>query len=103
MGKLCPDTNTFVVGAGVGELEFEAEENELSLTVDDMNGEWGIFVPSAAGAAEGDAAAGNETVEEAPAATSSAAEGETTDDGTSPGGSACSSQLCQILQLVGLQ
>ena len=97
MGKLCTETNTFVVGAGVGELEFEAEENELSLTVDDMNGEWGVFVPSAAGAAEGDAVAGNETAEEAPVATEGVAE-----EGTA-GGSTCTSQLCQILQLIGLQ
>lgn len=31
----------------IGELEFEAEENELTLTVDNMSGEWGIFIPQA--------------------------------------------------------
>lgn len=58
VGKLCTETNTYVVGAGVGELEFEAEENELTLTVDDLNGDWAIFVPSAAGDAAGGAAGG---------------------------------------------
>ncbi|KAK0622059.1 hypothetical protein B0T17DRAFT_609024 [Bombardia bombarda] len=50
IGRLCTETNTFVVGAGVGELEFEVDENELTLTVDDMVGEWGIFIPTAAAA-----------------------------------------------------
>ena len=97
VGKLCANTNTFVVGAGVGELEFEAEENELSLTVDDMNGEWGIFVPSAAGVAAG-GTAGNETEAAAPATTSSVAA-----DGTSGTSLECTTQLCSILQLIGLQ
>lgn len=67
IGKLCTETNTYVVGAGVGELEFELEENELTLTVDDMNGDWAIFVPAAAGgdagnATEGDAGNATEVV-----------------------------------------
>ncbi|KAK3688919.1 hypothetical protein B0T22DRAFT_349917, partial [Podospora appendiculata] len=51
VGRLCAESNTFVVGAGVGELEFEADENELTLTVDNMVGEWAIFVPTGAAAA----------------------------------------------------
>jgi hypothetical protein len=47
IGKLDTAANQFVT-EGVGELEFEKEENELSLTVADMNGEWGIFVPETA-------------------------------------------------------
>ncbi|KAK2759046.1 hypothetical protein FQN54_003145 [Arachnomyces sp. PD_36] len=47
IGKLCTETNTFIIDPAIGELEFEAEENELSLTVDNMNGEWGIFIPQA--------------------------------------------------------
>lgn len=45
----------------VGELEFEAEENELSLTVEDAVGEFAIFAPIAGAANEG-ALAGNATV-----------------------------------------
>lgn len=81
----------------MGELEFEAEENELSLTVDDMNGEWGIFVPSAAGAAAG-GAAGNESE----AAAGGAAEGGAA-GGTAGTGAACTTQLCAVLQLLGVQ
>lgn len=55
IGRL--EGDTFVIGPAVGELEFELEENELTLTVDDMNGEWGVFLP--------DAAAGDETGSEA--------------------------------------
>ncbi|KFZ06270.1 hypothetical protein V501_07550 [Pseudogymnoascus sp. VKM F-4519 (FW-2642)] len=61
IGKLCTETNTFVIDKALGELEFEADENELTLTVTNMNGEWGIFVPvaaaNAAAVAGGDAAA----------------------------------------------
>lgn len=42
IGKL--EGDAFVV-ENVGELEFEVEENELSLTVEDVNGEFAIFVP----------------------------------------------------------
>jgi hypothetical protein len=51
IGKLDAATNTFVIDETVGELEFEAEESELTLTVTDLNGEWAVFIPtSAAGA-----------------------------------------------------
>ncbi|KAK4178275.1 hypothetical protein QBC36DRAFT_183110 [Triangularia setosa] len=53
IGRFCPEANGFVIGAGVGELEFEVEENELTLTVDNLVGEWAIFVPDAAGAGTG--------------------------------------------------
>ena len=60
IGKLCTETNTFVIDPAIGELEFEAEENELSLTVDNMNGEWGVFIPQAAANANaGNVNAGN--------------------------------------------
>jgi len=55
VGKLDAATGTFVIGADVGELEREVEEIELSLKVADLNGEWAIFKPSAAG---GEAGAG---------------------------------------------
>ena len=48
-------TNSFVIGAAVGELEFEVEENELTLTVDNMVGEWAIFLPTVAGQAGAEA------------------------------------------------
>lgn len=47
IGKLDAATNEFVVD-GVGEFEFEVEENEWSLTVPDLNGEWAILIPEAA-------------------------------------------------------
>ena len=49
IGRFCASTGTFLIGAAVGELEFEAEENELTLTVENMNAEWGIFLPDTAG------------------------------------------------------
>ncbi|KIW84355.1 hypothetical protein Z517_03605 [Fonsecaea pedrosoi CBS 271.37] len=52
VGKLSADGCQFVIDPALGELEFEAEENELSLTVADMNGEWGIFVSQAAVASQ---------------------------------------------------
>lgn len=56
IGKLDTATNQFVT-ENLGELEFEAEENELALKVADMNGEWAVFVPTTAVKAgeEGDA------------------------------------------------
>ncbi|KAI8998371.1 hypothetical protein BC832DRAFT_231672 [Gaertneriomyces semiglobifer] len=48
IGKLDPATNTFTIGASLGELEFEREENEYTLKTNDLNGEWGIFLPVAA-------------------------------------------------------
>ncbi|KAK0733768.1 hypothetical protein B0T26DRAFT_760224 [Lasiosphaeria miniovina] len=59
IGRLCAETKSFVVGAGVGELEFEDDENELTLTVDNMVGEWAIFLPTAA---TGGATAGGATI-----------------------------------------
>lgn len=47
VGKLDPATNTFVT-QGLGEFEFEADENEWSLTVPNLNGEWAIFIPQSA-------------------------------------------------------
>ncbi|KAK0749191.1 hypothetical protein B0T18DRAFT_436796 [Schizothecium vesticola] len=68
IGKLCTETGSFVIDDAIGELEFEVEENELTLTVNSLTGTWGIFVPQAAGAAAGagagagaGAAAGNAT------------------------------------------
>ena len=51
VGKLCTETNTFTIGEALGELEFEAEENEVTLNLNKAvlaEGEWGIFLPSAA-------------------------------------------------------
>ncbi|KAG4419492.1 hypothetical protein IFR04_007366 [Cadophora malorum] len=69
VGKLCADTGSFVIEETLGELEFEAEENEVTLNLNKAvtaEGEWGIFLPAAAAGAvaEGEAAAGgakNET------------------------------------------
>lgn len=47
IGKLDVATNEFVID-GLGEFEFEVEENEWSLTVPDLNGEWAILIPQAA-------------------------------------------------------
>ncbi|KAF6755106.1 hypothetical protein DFP72DRAFT_811993 [Ephemerocybe angulata] len=51
VGKLCTETGAFVISDAVGEQEFEVDENEVTLTASDINGEWGIFIPTAAGAA----------------------------------------------------
>ncbi|KAK2804892.1 hypothetical protein FQN50_006398 [Emmonsiellopsis sp. PD_5] len=60
VGLLCTEREIFIVDDSLGELEFEAEENEISLIVNNMNGEWGIFAPEGAvGAAS--AAAANAT------------------------------------------
>ncbi|KAK4207304.1 hypothetical protein QBC37DRAFT_98761 [Rhypophila decipiens] len=56
IGRLCRETNSFVIGEGVGELEFEVEENELTVKVDNLVGEWAVFLPVAAGAGAGAAA-----------------------------------------------
>lgn len=90
VGRLCTETNTFVVGAGVGELEFEADENELTLTVDDLVGEWAFFVPTGTGGAGGS----NSTV--APAAPAAAAP-------AAGGDAAACDTICQILALLGVQ
>lgn len=47
VAKLDTTTNTYVVD-NVGEFEFEADENEWSLTVPDLNAEWAILIPQAA-------------------------------------------------------
>ncbi|KAI1812987.1 hypothetical protein GGS20DRAFT_502875 [Poronia punctata] len=46
-GKFDPATNQFVT-TGLGEFEFEADEDEWSLTVTDLNGEWALLVPKSA-------------------------------------------------------
>ncbi|KAK1955930.1 hypothetical protein LY78DRAFT_663928 [Colletotrichum sublineola] len=51
IGRLFTEINAFIIDPALGELEFEAEENELTLTVANMNGEFAIFVPQAAAAA----------------------------------------------------
>jgi len=51
LGKLCRETNSFVIGDGVGESEFEADENELATKVVDLVGEFAVFVPDGAAAA----------------------------------------------------
>ncbi|PVH79207.1 hypothetical protein DL98DRAFT_632873 [Cadophora sp. DSE1049] len=71
VGKLCADTGSFVIEETLGELEFEAEENEVTLNLNKAvtaEGEWGIFLPAAAAgaAAEGEAAAGGAKNETAP-------------------------------------
>ncbi|KAK8040958.1 hypothetical protein PG994_013965 [Apiospora phragmitis] len=42
-GKLDATTNRWVT-TGLGEFEFEADENEWSLKVADVNGVWDLFV-----------------------------------------------------------
>lgn len=44
VGKLCADTGSFVIEETLGELEFEAEENEVTLNLNKAvtaEGEWG--------------------------------------------------------------
>jgi len=53
-----------VIDPALGELEFEAEENELTLTVKNINGEWGIFIPTNAVAANVAVAEGGEGADE---------------------------------------
>ncbi|KAJ4192423.1 hypothetical protein NW767_010649 [Fusarium falciforme] len=48
IGRFCTEVGAFVIDPAVGELEFQAEENELLIKVNNMNGEWGIFIPDAA-------------------------------------------------------
>lgn len=46
VGKLCTDTNSFTISETLGELEFEAEENEVTLNLNKdvtAEGEWGEF------------------------------------------------------------
>lgn len=45
VGKLCADTGSFVIEETLGELEFEAEENEVTLNLNKAvtaEGEWGM-------------------------------------------------------------
>lgn len=53
-----------MIDPALGELEFEAEENELTLTVKNINGEWGIFIPTNVVAANAAVAKGGEGVDE---------------------------------------
>ena len=62
IGRLCTETNTFVISDNIGELEFEADENELTLTVSNLNGEWAVFLPKAGAAAGGAAGGAADTV-----------------------------------------
>lgn len=62
VGKLSANGCSFVIDPALGELEFEADENELTLKVADINGEWGIFIPQAGAVAA--AATGEATEEE---------------------------------------
>ncbi|KAI1864604.1 hypothetical protein JX265_008328 [Neoarthrinium moseri] len=79
VGKLDAATNQFVT-ENLGELEFEAEENEIALKLADMNGEWAVFVPTTAvkagegEAAGGEAAAGEKAAGEAAAGEKAAGE-----------------------------
>ncbi|TQN66667.1 hypothetical protein CSHISOI_08766 [Colletotrichum shisoi] len=50
IGRLFPELNAFIIDPALGELEFEAEEKELTLTVANTNGEFAVFLPRAAGA-----------------------------------------------------
>lgn len=50
VGKLCADTGAFVIAESLGEVEFEAEENEVTLNLNKnvtAEGEWGKFFPFA--------------------------------------------------------
>ncbi|KAK1758681.1 hypothetical protein QBC47DRAFT_441528 [Echria macrotheca] len=99
VGKLCTETGTFIID-GIGELEFERDENELTLTVDSLVGEWAIFVPSAAagagaGAGAGAAAgAGNATKPAAPPAAAPAPPAA----GGAAGGAANNAVMKQLLE-----
>ncbi|PVI01028.1 hypothetical protein DM02DRAFT_706685 [Periconia macrospinosa] len=55
VGKLCAETGAFVIAESLGELEFEAEENEVTLNLNanvTAQGEWAFFVPAADAAAQ---------------------------------------------------
>lgn len=44
VGKLCAETGSFVISETLGELEFEVEENEVTLNLNKnvtAEGEWG--------------------------------------------------------------
>jgi hypothetical protein len=47
VGKLCTETGSFVISSLLGELEFEAEENEVTLNLNKnvtAEGQWGEFL-----------------------------------------------------------
>ncbi|KAK0730327.1 hypothetical protein B0H67DRAFT_638841 [Lasiosphaeris hirsuta] len=94
IGKLCTETKSFVIDDAIGELEFEADENELTLTVSDLVGEWGIFLPAGAATAGAGAAAGGAT-------TGDAAAGGAATAGACGAGTQCRAFLDSILKLVG--
>ncbi|KAH9478011.1 hypothetical protein JR316_0010245 [Psilocybe cubensis] len=76
IGKLKKKNNTFVINDKLGEQEFEADENEVTLTVKNGNGEWGIFIPTAAvanPAASSTAASASSSVSASASSTSAAA------------------------------
>ncbi|KAK3362599.1 hypothetical protein B0T25DRAFT_626999 [Lasiosphaeria hispida] len=100
IGKLCTETKSFVIDDAIGELEFEADENELTLTVSDLVGEWGIFLPAAAATAGTGAAAGGAATGGA-AATDGAAAGGAATAGACGTGTQCRAFLDQLLKLVG--
>jgi hypothetical protein len=47
VGKFDVATKTWVT-TGLGEFELEADENEWTLTVADLNGEWALLIPQSA-------------------------------------------------------
>ncbi|KAM0437914.1 hypothetical protein ACHAPT_002279 [Fusarium lateritium] len=85
IGRFCAEAGAFVIDPAIGELEFEAEENELLIKTNNMNGEWAIFVPDAAAAT--------------PAAGEEAASG---GDAASGGGAAADTKEQLINLLLGL-
>ncbi|KAK7413497.1 hypothetical protein QQX98_007645 [Neonectria punicea] len=90
IGRFCAEAGAFIIDPAVGELEFEVEENELTLTVANMNGEWGIFMPDAAAAGDG-------------AAEDGAAEGGAAEDGAVEdvaGGAAGTGLLDAVINLL---
>lgn len=47
VGKLCAETGTFVIDPALGEIEFELEENEVTLDLNKAvtaEGEWGKLI-----------------------------------------------------------
>jgi hypothetical protein len=47
VGKLCTETGAFAISETLGELEFELEENEVTLNLNKnvtAEGEWGEFL-----------------------------------------------------------
>ncbi|CAI6255452.1 unnamed protein product [Periconia digitata] len=60
VGRLCQSAGAFVISESLGEVEFEAEENEVTLNLNKAvtaEAEWGIFIPVAAAAASNATAA----------------------------------------------